>query len=150
MTETTMTNTTTVRPDIKAIARRTLEVYFPAADFEGVRASVSGDFVNTDAPPGTPPGPDGLVGVLRMLHSAFSDQRWEIHQVIGEGDTVVIHCTHHGRHTGEFFGVPATGRTFAYAQMHLLRFVGDRAVAHTAIRDDAALMRQLTAPLQND
>ena len=145
-----MTDTTTVRPDIKAIARRTLEVYFPAADVEAVRAGVTDDFVNTEAPPGTPSGPDGLVGMLRMLHSAFSDQRWEIHQVVGEGDTVVVHCTHHGRHTGEFFGVPATGRTFAYAQMHLLRFAGDRAVSHTAVRDDAALMRQLSAPIEND
>jgi predicted ester cyclase len=145
-----MTNTTTVRPDIKAIARRTLEVYFPAADIEAVRAGVTDDFVNTEAPPGTPPGPDGLVGMLRMLHRAFSDQRWEIHQVISEGDTVVVHCTHHGRHTGEFFGVPATGRTFAYTQMHLLHFAGDRAVSHTAVRDDTTLMRQLSAPLEDD
>lgn len=137
------------RPDIKAIARHTLEVDFPAADLDAVRANVSDDFVNTEAPPGTPPGPDGLVGVLKMLHNAFSDQRWEIHEVVGDGDTVVVHCTHHGRHTGEFFGMPATGRVFAYPQMHLLRFVGDKAVSHTAVRDDAMLMRQLTGPVRS-
>jgi predicted ester cyclase len=131
--------------DIKAIARRTLEVDFPAADIEAVRASVTDDFTNTEAPPGVPPGPAGIVGILRMLHGAFSDQRWEIHQVVREGDTVVVHCTHHGRHTGDFFGLPPTGRTFAYSQMHLLRFVGDKAAAHTAVRDDAELMRQLTS-----
>jgi predicted ester cyclase len=141
-----MTETAHVSADIKTLARRTLEVDFPAADIEAVRASVTDDFTNTEAPPGTPPGPDGLEGMLRMLHGAFSEQRWEVHQVISEGDTVVIHCTHHGRHTGEFFGMPATGRVFAYSQMHLLRFVGDKAASHTAIRDDAGLMRQLASP----
>jgi len=145
-----MTNATTVKPDIKAIARRTLEVDFPAADLDAVRANVTDDFANTEAPPGTPTGPEGMVAIVTMLHSAFSDQRWEIHDVIAEGDLVLVHCTHHGRHTGDYFGLPATGRTFAYRQMHLVRFVGDRAVSHTAVRDDASHMRQLTAPATTD
>jgi predicted ester cyclase len=56
-----------------------------------------------------------------------------------------MHCTHSGRHTGEFMGLPATGRSFAYKQIHIVRIVDGKAVEHWAVRDDASLMRQLTA-----
>lgn len=130
--------------DIKAIARRVLEEIFPADD-EGALAQVIGDdFVNHEAPPGTPPGLGSITYFMHMLNKAFSDQRWTIHRVIAEGDLVALHCTHSGRHTGEFFGLAPTGRTFAYKQMHIVRVVDGKGVEHWAVRDDAALMRQLT------
>lgn len=130
--------------DIKAIARRVLEEIFPADD-EGALAQVIGDdFVNHEAPPGTPPGLGSITYFMHMLNKAFSDQRWTIHRVIAEGDLVALHCTHSGRHTGEFFGRAPTGRTFAYKQMHIVRVVDGKGVEHWAVRDDATLMRQLT------
>jgi predicted ester cyclase len=81
---------------------------------------------------------------MHLLNKAFTDQRWTIHKVIAEGDTVVLHCTHSGRHTGDFFGVKPAGHTFAYKQMHMIRVVEGKAVEHWAVRDDASLMRQLT------
>lgn len=73
----------------------------------------------------------------------FSDQRWEIHHVIGDGDMVAVHATHHGRHTGELMGIPPTGREVAYGYVHVLRFRDGRAVEHWGVRDDMTLMRQL-------
>jgi predicted ester cyclase len=61
------------------------------------------------------------------------------------GRQVVIRCTHSGVHTGDFFGLPATGKRFAYKQMHVVRVVDGKGVEHWAVRDDASLMRQLTA-----
>lgn len=65
--------------------------------------------------------------------------------MVAEGDTVVVHLTHHGRHTGEFMGMPPTGRTFAfaYAHIHIMKFQDGLSIEHWAVRDDAALMRQL-------
>jgi predicted ester cyclase len=133
--------------DVKAAARRVLEEIFPADDEAAMIAAVSDDFINHEAPPGTPPGPVGVIFYMHALAKAFSDQRWTIHRVIAEGDTAVVHCTHSGRHTGEFFGLPATGRSFAYHQMHMIRVVNGQGTEHWAVRDDAALMRQLTGPL---
>jgi predicted ester cyclase len=48
-------------------------------------------------------------------------------------------------HTGDYFGLPATGRRFAYKQMHIVRFDDVKCTEHWAVRDDASLMRQLTA-----
>lgn len=129
--------------DITSQARRVLEEIFPANDETALAEVISDRFVNHEAPPGTPPGLGSITFFMNMLNSAFSDQRWEVHQTVTEDDTVVLRCTHSGVHTGEFLGVPATGKPFAYKQMHVVRFEDGMGVEHWEIRDDASLMRQL-------
>jgi predicted ester cyclase len=130
--------------DIKAVARRVLEEAFPANDEDLLREVISDEFVNHEAPEGTPPGLGSITMFMHLLNDAFSEQRWDIDDVIAEGDKVVLRCTHSGVHTGDFFGLPATGRRFAYRQMHIVRIVNGKGVEHWAVRDDASLMRQLT------
>ena len=129
----------------KAIARRVLEEVFPANDDAALHELMDDSFVNHEAPPGTPPGLGSVTMFMDLLAGAFSDQRWTIDQVIAEGDLVAIHCTHSGRHTGDFFGLSATGRQFAYKQMHMIKMRNGKGVEHWAVRDDAGLMRQLTS-----
>jgi predicted ester cyclase len=139
------TDTGALDPDrMKAAARRVLEEIFPSDDEEALRAACTDDFVNHEAPPGVPPGPQSAIYYMHLLARAFSDQRWTVEKVLSDGDTVTLYCTHSGRHTGDYFGLRATGRTFAYRQMHLIRMRGDRGAEHWAVRDDAALTRQLT------
>jgi predicted ester cyclase len=138
------TKSTAEATDVKVAARRVLEEIFPADDEAALIAAVAPDFVNHEAPEGTPPGPGGAIFYMHALARAFSDQRWTIHRVVAEGDLAVVHCTHSGRHTGDFFGLPATGKTFAYQQMHMIRVVDGLGAEHWAVRDDAGLMRQLT------
>jgi predicted ester cyclase len=130
--------------EVKHAARRVLEDIFPADDEAALIEACTPDFVNHESPAGTPPGPGGAIFYMHALARAFSDQRWTIHRVLAEGDTAVVYCTHSGRHTGDFFGLPATGREFAYRQMHIIRVVGGKGAEHWAVRDDAALMQQLT------
>ncbi|MGE5719828.1 MAG: ester cyclase [Nocardioidaceae bacterium] len=130
--------------DNKTVARRVLEEIFPANDERALREVVSDQFVNHAAPEGTPPGVDGVATFMHLINEAFSQQQWEIHDVIAEGDKVVISCTHRGVHTGDFFGLPATGRRFAYEQVHIIRIVDGKGAEHWEVRDDASLMRQLT------
>ena len=132
--------------EVKTAARRVLEEIFPTDDEAALVAAVTEDFVNHEAPPGTPSGPGGAIFYMHTLARAFSDQRWTVHEVIAEGDIAVVYCTHSGRQTGPFFDLPATGRKFAYHQMHMIRIVGGKGAEHWAVRDDAALMRQLTGP----
>jgi predicted ester cyclase len=131
--------------EVKHAARRVLEEIFPADDEAALIEACTPGFVNHEAPAGTPPGPGGAIFYMHALARAFSDQRWTIHRVLAEGDTAVVYCTHSGRHTGDFFGLPATGREFAYHQMHIIRVVDGKGAEHWAVRDDAALMQQLTA-----
>jgi predicted ester cyclase len=127
----------------KANARRTWEEIFPACDVDALEEVTAPDVVGHGARPDEPPGIEGVKRTMLWLASVFSDQRWEIHHAIGEADMVVLHCTHHGRHTGELFGIPPTNRQVAYSYVHILRFRDGKATEHWGVRDDVTLMRQL-------
>jgi predicted ester cyclase len=132
-----------ISQDIKAIARRTLGEVFPHGDVAALTEVVHPNFVDHDGPPGAPPGLDGVAWSLRMLQAAFSARRWEIHQVIAEDDTVVLSCTFHGRHTGQFMGLAPTSRSFAFRQVHIIRFQEGMGIEHWAVPDHLDLARQL-------
>ena len=132
-----------ISQDIKAIARRTLGEIFPRGDVAALAEVIHPNFVDHDGSPGAPPGLDGMVWSMRVLQAAFSDRRWEIHQVIAEDDTVVLYCTFHGRHTGEFMGLAPTSRSFAFRQVHIVRFQDGMGIEHWAVPDDLDLARQL-------
>jgi predicted ester cyclase len=125
--------------EIKTAARRVLEEIFPADDEAALAEVISEDFINHEAPDGTPPGLGSITYYMHLLASAFSEQRWNIHQILAEGDTAVVYCTHSGRHTGDFFSLSATGRRFAYKPMHIIRFEGGKGAEHWAVRMTARL-----------
>lgn len=129
--------------DLKATARRIWEEIFPACDVDALAQVIAADSFEHGAQPGEPQGLEGARRTMLWLASVFSEQRWEIHRVIGEGDTVVVHCTYHGRHTGELMGIPPTNREVAFDYVHIVRFRDGKSVEHWAVRDDLSLMRQL-------
>ena len=131
--------------DLKATARRTWEDIFPACDVEGLAEVIAPDSIEHGARPDERQGFEGAKQTMLWLARVFSDQRWEIHQVIGEGETVVVYCTYHGRHTGELMGMPPTGREVAYDYVHIVRFRDDKVIEHWGVRDEMTLMRQLGA-----
>jgi len=77
---------------------------------------------------------------MHLLNEAFSDQRWEIHDVLADGDR-----SSSAARTAATTSVFRTGRRFAYKQMHIIRIRDGKGDEHRVVRDDAALMRQLTA-----
>lgn len=86
--------------DIKTRARRIWEEIFPALDVAALAEVTDPDVVPHGRRPDEPAGFEGVKQTMLWLGRVFSDQRWEIHNVIAEGDMVVVHATHHGRHTG--------------------------------------------------
>ena len=129
--------------DLKDLTRRTWKEMLPTADFAALEQVVDPDVVNHDLPPGVPNGFAGVRATIGMLDAAFSDQGYEVHHVIGEGDTVVIHATMHGRHTGEFLGIPPTGREVALRSIHIVRYRDGREIETWALQDRLGLMQQL-------
>jgi predicted ester cyclase len=132
--------------DLKAKARRSWEEIFPACDDVGLAEVTAADVVEHGARPDEPAGIEGVRRTMHWLAGVFSEQRWEIHQVIGEGETVVVHATHHGIHTGEFMGIPPTGRRVAYDYAHIVRFRDGKVAEHWGFRDQMTLMAQLGLP----
>ena len=52
--------------------------FSPRNDETALREAVTDDFVNHEAPPDVPPGPDSVIFFMHLLDRAFSDQRWDI------------------------------------------------------------------------
>ncbi len=128
-----------------AKARRLWEEIFPAMDLDAVADVVATDSVDHTARPGEPQGVEGVRGTMRFLDAAFSDQRFDVHRTVEEDDTVVVHFTHSGRHTGEIMGLAATNRTFSYDHIHILRFEKGKAVEHWGVHDHLSFMQQIGA-----
>src|SRR5262245_57656490 len=129
--------------DIKDKARRTWEEIMPSGDAAALADVMHADLIDHSARPGEPHGIEGVTQTMRWLHSAFSDLGFEIHDVIGEGDTVAVHCSLTGRHTGTLMGIPPTNRPVTTPMIHILRFRDGKAADHWAVHDNMATMRQL-------
>jgi predicted ester cyclase len=129
--------------ELKAKARRIWEEVIPSGDIDGLAELLAEDGIDHGARPDEPQGLAGAQQSMRWLGSVFSNQRWEIHQVIGEDETVVVYCTLHGRHTGDLMGIPPTNRDVSMDYVHIVRFSDGKVAEHWGVRDDMALMRQL-------
>jgi steroid delta-isomerase-like uncharacterized protein len=133
-----------VDSDIEGRVRDFWEQAFNGRDLGLIDAITAAEFVNHNALPGTPPGPEGHRRVVKRLWEAFPDALFEIEHLARDGDTVICIGTMTGTHAGTLLGVPATGRRVEWRQCHLYRFEdGGRAVEHDAIRDDVSLLRQV-------
>lgn len=129
--------------DLKDVTRRTWEEMLPTGDYAALEAVIDPDVINHDLPPGMTNGFEGVRRTVEMLHAAFSEQRYEVHHVIGEGDMVVIDATLHGRHTGAFMGIPPTDREIALRSVHIIRYRDGREAETWALSDRLGLLQQL-------
>jgi steroid delta-isomerase-like uncharacterized protein len=106
---------------------------------------VAPDFVEHEPVPGMEAsGPDIPREMFKMMHAAFPDFHMDVHEMLQDGDKVVVRCTMAGTHEGEFMGIPATGNKFAINVIDILQFRDDKAVEHWGVMDMAAMMEQLT------
>jgi predicted ester cyclase len=106
-----------------------------------------------DEPPqSSVPGPEGFWATALWLRAAFSDLAFDVHEVVADGDLVVVHNTMSGRHTGPMItyregqvagAMPPTGRRFATTQTHWFRISSGQVVEHWANRDDIGTAQQL-------
>ncbi|WP_232837146.1 methyltransferase [Lentzea terrae] len=91
-------------------------------------------------------GPEVLRSTWRSLHASFSDLRFELDDIIADGDVVAVRGTTTGRHTGVFRGKPATGRPIAQRAHMFYRFEDGRIREVWPLVDHAGLAGQLEDP----
>ena len=114
---------------------------------------LASNFVNHEAAAERSPGPQGAKETAAWLHATFSDLRFDIEDVISDGEKVVVRLTMSGRHTGAagpFAQMPVTERSFRTRQIHIWRVSDGKVTDHWALRDDLGWMTQLglLAPAQ--
>ena len=117
--------------------------YYGQGRYELAEQYVTTDYIDHEAPPGTPVGPEGANAVLRWLRGAFNDLSYEVLDAFADGDRVAMRVATRGTHTGEFMGHPPTGRTFDIESIHIYRVEDGRVAEHWAKRDDIGLAQQI-------
>lgn len=129
----------------KDLFRRYVDGFMRGGD-EGVADQlVDENVLSHDALPGQGPGREGLKATFRVLRSAFPDLSPDLKDLVAEGDRVVGRFVVTGTHTGEFLGMPSTGKTFTYDEITIVRFENGRIVEHWAEMDSLGMMQQLGA-----
>jgi predicted ester cyclase len=116
---------------------------FNAGNEEAARKYVAPDFVDHEAPPGSPGGPEGYLATARYMRTTFSDATWHPEDFFATGDRFAVRLTFSGRQTGEFLGVPPTGKHVSVQHLHLYRVENGQVAEHWGGRDDLSLLIQL-------
>jgi steroid delta-isomerase-like uncharacterized protein len=101
------------------------------------------EFVNLSSPPGVPSDREGGKLYLWGFLNAFPDSHVTIDDMIAEGDRVVTKKTFTGTHTGDFAGIPATGKTVTLQYVDIMRVREGRIVEHWLSMDQLSFMQQL-------
>jgi predicted ester cyclase len=105
---------------------------------------VAPDFVNRTAPPGAPPGPEGMLLTFnRIMRPAFPDLSVEIHDQVAEGDKVTTRKTIRGTHRGELFGIPPTGKQIQIEVIDIVRLANGRYVEHWGVNTLPSVLAML-------
>jgi predicted ester cyclase len=94
--------------------------------------------------PGPPPMDlEGFDRFEKMIHSAFSNLSHPIEDLVGEGENVAVRLRMEGTHTGDFMGMPASGRHFSVEGTAFMRIAGGKVAEFWGIFDQVGLQQQI-------
>jgi steroid delta-isomerase-like uncharacterized protein len=128
----------------KALARRIYEI-FSQGDIESLDQFMASDFVDHNPYPNQGPGLEGVKRFIQEYRMSFANMRFTIDQQVAEGDKVVTRIIFSARHTGEFLGLPATGREVTTTGMDMLRIVDGKIVERWGNEDNVKILQDLGA-----
>lgn len=88
-------------------------------------------------------GPEGLKPIVATMRNAFTGLCYCIEQMVVTEDRVAVLVEMRGVHTGDFFGIPATGLAVDVKQMQIERIEHGKIAEHWRVTDDLRLLQQL-------
>ena len=128
--------------DNKNIVRNYQDAY-NTGDFDALADVVAADVRTPNIVPGMPPGLEGAIAVHQTTLLGMPDYHTTIEDLIAEGDKVVARVTMTGTHTGDFWGIPPTGRRVDLTAIYIVRIADGKIVEHWGEEDGVKVLRQL-------
>jgi steroid delta-isomerase-like uncharacterized protein len=125
----------------KELARRFYEEIWNEGREEAIDRFIAAGAAGNDPDFGA--GREAFRTQWRQWRAAFPDLCFAIDDLIAEGDKVLTRWTLTGTHTGDFMGIPATGRVIAVTGMSLDRIEHGMIVEGFDGWDALGLRRQL-------
>lgn len=101
-------------------------------------------FINHSAPQGADNRKQGMINTFnRILRPAMPDIQVTILQQVAEGDVVTTRKNISGTHTGDFMGVPPSGRHISIDVIDIVRLKDGKYAEHWGINNLAVVLAQL-------
>jgi steroid delta-isomerase-like uncharacterized protein len=88
-------------------------------------------------------GIDNLKAYYQNYLTGFSDIKFTIVDIFGQGDNIVKHWSFEGTHTGVFFGIPATNQYVNVEGVTLVKMKNGKIAREQDFMDNYAFMQQL-------
>ena len=92
---------------------------------------------------GVPRRPGDVKHHVTEWLEAFPDLRFEVEQMLAEGDQVMSRCVMHGTHAGSWNGVPATGKQVSMRMFVVHRIVSGKIVEDWVLVEALGFFQQL-------
>jgi steroid delta-isomerase-like uncharacterized protein len=128
----------------KALVRRFVDEIFVQGSVDAVDELLADGFVGHTWP-GTGDGKADLKNAIERVSQGLTEASFVIEDMIAEDDRVAVRLTASARHTGDFMGMPASGKTYSIGEIHIFRIRDGKFVEHWHQFDSMGMMRQLGA-----
>jgi len=97
-------------------------------------------------PPGMEPGLDNALGWFAVCADWFTSTGLDVDFMVGEGDLVLQLITLHFEHTGDYMGIPPTGKRFSIQGLAAFRIRDGKIAEHWGLYDMQSIPAQLGIP----
>ena len=128
-----------------ATVRRLTQEGFVGGKVGVVDDIVANDCVDHDPLPGQGQGREGQRHVCEMVVNGLSNRSTLRDDLLAVGDTVIENWVFQGTHTGNFLGVPATGKQLQVRGIEIWRLADGKIVERWGVVDAAGVMEQLAS-----
>ena len=125
----------------KAVIAAFGEAIFAEKNFDALPELMHEDYIQHN--PLVPTGRDGFQTFFESWFAASPDFGYELKQIVSEGDMVWVHGTYSGTHDGEWLGVSATGKPYAFNAVDIFRIEDGKLAEHWDVLDAYTLFSQL-------
>ena len=106
---------------------------------------VSPQFTSHDWPQGGPTGPKAFRDYYSAIRSALPDARYEVDDLIAEGDRVVVRWRLLGTQTGAFGGIAPTGQRITLKGIAIYRVEGGKLMERWVVSDLYGALKEIGA-----
>jgi len=130
--------------NITAVRRLTQEG-FVGGEIDVVDEVVADEGIDHDPMPGQGQGREGQRHTCQMVVNGLSNRSTLRDEFLAVGDTVIENWVFQGTHTGEFLGVPATGKQLQVRGIEIWRLANGKIVERWGVVDAAGVMEQLAS-----
>jgi predicted ester cyclase len=106
------------------VARRFVDLWYAEDSTDELRSIVTPGYVHHA--PGADLTFDEFAGQLELIRGSLTDPEWRVLHAVEDGDLVAVYVTFAGTHSGDFFGIAATGRRVTTAGACFMRLEDGR------------------------